>query len=328
MWDVQIIDDRVRVGERFVISFQRTLRIPDDGRVYPLPPTLGVFPVRRVQDYAAHLPEAWGSRGGVFFAMYQREAMWLAFEAASWKPNAVKIGAGGINALTGDIWQDGQDAGLQADPQNYIVCPDQPWLDGFNTGDEVIRQFVAMPLGMGYTLEGQLTGREEMGGLQVLVFEPRPGIFPDEPPPKPPPGLLGGPLMMMAPLPAGSPGMGLGAGGQITQKIYPDEHGLQIWDTSQHGSLFVHILNSQQYQDVTGEPPPPTPVSAKTYTEYGFPWFDLYDEEKGHLVASDAMKEVKSIHEMDEGLATPEEDSDRPVEIPPEQVQGIDRDQP
>ena len=30
------------------VTFQRTLRIPDDGKTYPLPPGLGAFPVRRL----------------------------------------------------------------------------------------------------------------------------------------------------------------------------------------------------------------------------------------------------------------------------------------
>ena len=37
--------------------------------------------------------------------------------------------------------------------QNYCVLPKQPWLDGINYGDGYIRQFVAMPLGKGYTVE-------------------------------------------------------------------------------------------------------------------------------------------------------------------------------
>jgi hypothetical protein len=72
-------------------------------------------------------------RGGVFIPMYQREALWLAFEAAPWKPNAAKIGVGRINALSGEPW----DEQLHDDPQDYIVCPDQPWLDGTNVGDGV-----------------------------------------------------------------------------------------------------------------------------------------------------------------------------------------------
>ena len=70
---------RVRIGERFAVSFHRTLRIPDDGRVYPLPPGLGNFPLRSVVDYADRVPPAWQERPGVFLPMYQREALWLGF---------------------------------------------------------------------------------------------------------------------------------------------------------------------------------------------------------------------------------------------------------
>ena len=34
------------------IDFQRTLRIPDDGRDYALPPGLGRFPLRHIDDFA------------------------------------------------------------------------------------------------------------------------------------------------------------------------------------------------------------------------------------------------------------------------------------
>ena len=37
-----------RAGEHLAISFERTLRIPNDGRKYPLPPGLGLFPIRVV----------------------------------------------------------------------------------------------------------------------------------------------------------------------------------------------------------------------------------------------------------------------------------------
>jgi hypothetical protein len=47
MLEVVIESDGIRIGERLGISFHRTLRVPDDGRTYPLPPGLGRFPVRR-----------------------------------------------------------------------------------------------------------------------------------------------------------------------------------------------------------------------------------------------------------------------------------------
>jgi hypothetical protein len=30
------------------VSFERTLKIPDDDKIYPLPPSLGKFPIRKV----------------------------------------------------------------------------------------------------------------------------------------------------------------------------------------------------------------------------------------------------------------------------------------
>ena len=44
---------------RLTVTFQRTLRIPDDDRHYPLPPGLGAFPLRHVYDYRRLMPKVW-----------------------------------------------------------------------------------------------------------------------------------------------------------------------------------------------------------------------------------------------------------------------------
>ena len=44
---------------RLTIEFQRTLRIPDDGKDYPLPPGLGQFPMKHVDDYSEKVPSLW-----------------------------------------------------------------------------------------------------------------------------------------------------------------------------------------------------------------------------------------------------------------------------
>ena len=72
-----------------------------------------------------------------------------------------KVAAGKIDAVTGEPWTND----LSEQPQNYLAVPDQPWLDGFCVGKGLIRQFVAMPLGEGYTAEEQLTGEARHGGL-------------------------------------------------------------------------------------------------------------------------------------------------------------------
>jgi hypothetical protein len=334
-WIISVEQNRVQIGERFALSFQRTLRIPDDGKTYPLPPTLGQFPVHRAADYATHIPTEWhlmedGLERAIFIPMYQREALWLAFEGASWKPNAVKIGVGCVNALTGGDWDDG----LHDNPQNYLVCPNQPWLDGLKTRAGVVRQFVAMPLGWGYTVEAQLTGQEQFGGIQVQVYDPKPGLFPDEPPPPPPvdaqPGaLMGGFFSGPAGAPlsaiAGAPqmDMGLAAGGEITQKIYPDAYGLSTWDTSHHGELQVFIVNIARYVQITGEPPPATPVDAQTYTRYGFPWFELYDEDLSDIAPSQVLSGLASVADIDVARGEPPAQEGQSFEIPEEQKRKI-----
>jgi hypothetical protein len=86
----------------------------------------------------------------------------------------------------------------------------------------------------------------------------------------------------------------------MRQKIYPDPYGIETWDQGRYGSVTVHIVNSLQFRELTGIEPPPTPIDAKTYTEYGLPWFDLYDEAKGDLAPSDRLATAKTIAARDQ----------------------------
>jgi hypothetical protein len=320
---IEIRHDSVVFNGGLWISFQRTLRIPDDGKRYPLPPGLGSFPVRRVDDYADAVPAEWRERGGLFLPMFQREAMWLHLCGPPWKPRAVKVAVGKVCALTGKPWSEE----LHDDKQDYLVSPPQPWLDGIAGGKGMIRQFVAMPLGTGYTVEGQVTGEERFGGIQIKVVEPKPGRFPDEPPAA---ALRGRGLDSLhvfrceaaAPPQARARGrrvgaMGLGAGGRMKQKIYPDPHGLETWDLGNSARVFVHIVNSELWREITGEAPLPTPVTAKTYASYKLPWFDLYDEGAATLDPSDVLADVKSIKEMDQLKFENSLQDDDPVAVGP-----------
>jgi len=303
---VKLENDTIRIGKHFRVGFQRTLRIPDDGSTYPLPPGLGEFPVCRVDDYADRVPREWKKRGGVFIPMYQREALWLNFDAPYWRPCAVKIAVGKVNAITGKRWR----LRPAKTRQDYVVCPDQPWLDGINAGDGYIRQFVAMPLGMGYTVEGQVTGKEEFGGIQLVVYDPKPGRFPDRPP-------MEERYAASAPMDVccESSAMGLAAGGRMRQKIYPDEYGHDTWDLENYGRVYVHIVNSMMFREITGKEPPATPVTARTYTEYGLPWFELYDEGKGDVAGSEILGGVKSVKDMDKKKGFGAQQDDSPVEV-------------
>jgi len=335
---VKLEHDAVQIGD-LRVTFHRTLRIPDDGRRYPLPPSLGRFPVCRVEDYVDRVPASWLEHGGVFLPMYQREAMWLSFDSdRSWRPQALKVAVGMVNAVSGEPWSQRID-----DEQDYLVCPPQPWLDGIKSEDGIIRQFVAMPLGMGYTVEGQLTGEERFGGIQLIAFDPRDGTF-TEPrehvvrqldlaagdemfdaampsSASPPPSL--GKFMLPANrarahrrLESAGAEMGLGAGGRMEQQVYPDPYGAHTWDTERFGRVYVHIVNSQMFEDITGRQPPASPISAQTYAEHGYPWFDLYDEHLGDVPASDILAGVKSVSEIDSEKSFKPQQDETTVAIP------------
>lgn len=295
---IRIHRDRIQFGDGVEVRFMRTLRIPDDGKKYPLPPGFGTFPIRRVHDYLDRVPEEWRERGGVFLPMYQREAMWLNFSCPSWRPRALQVGVGKVCAVSGKSWS----GNLSKKKQNYMVLPKQPWLDGIATGYGTIRQFVAMPLGMGYTVEGQVTGEETFGGVQLKVFEPRAGRFPECPPPQ-------APMRMRCAAPAHcAPGaappmmgasMGLAAGGKMKQKIYKDSYGIETWDRNNTSRVFVHLVNSEMWREITGEEAPASPVTAREYEQAGLPWYDLYDEGQAALSGGGKLKGVKSVAQMD-----------------------------
>ena len=266
------------------ISFQRTLRIPDDNREYSLPPGLGRFPLNLVDDYADSVPATWGTHGGVFLPMYQAEAMWLNFVGDY--PMAVKVAAGKINAVTGEGWENE----LCESPQDYIVIPDQPWLDGFSVMKGMIRQFVAMPLGEGYTAEEQLTGEAEHGGLQIVVYPLKASLYRKEMEEDFRP-------MAYAPLRVSSPPpeMGLAPGGLMRQEIYEDDYGFEAWETSVRSRCYVHIVNSIQFFSVTGANPPSEPPSALDYTKAGLPWFDYYDGDLKALKGAEKLAGLDSV---------------------------------
>ncbi len=293
---------------KLTIQFQRTLRIPDDGRAYPLPAGLGQFPLRSVDDCPDTAPASWLKRGGVVMPMYQSEALWISF----WSPYpiAVKIAAGKINAVSGEAWT----PALQSEPQNYLVVPGQPWLDGFSVGEGLIRQFVAMPVGAGYSVEEQLTGQAETGGMQIQAHPiSADAYYRDEVAPSLPTSLrqlcdrlFDVPtidyMQFCCSLPRSSmieeSAMGLGAGGKMRQEIYADPHDFADWDQTQSARCFVHLCNSMVWRQITNANPPHPPLTAEEYKRAGIPWFDYYRDDLKPLKGSKRLADVKSVVEL------------------------------
>lgn len=325
------------------IEFQRTLRIPDDDKEYPLPAGLGPFPMHHIDDYEERLPDSWLRRGGVIMPMYQSEALWINFTSGS-LPFAIKIASGKINALTGKPWSND----LTQDPQNYMVSSRQPWLDGFAVEEGIIRQFVAMPLGEGYSVEEQLTGEAEFGGLQLQVYPMKTEYYFENtlrdllpsrigdcldrllPPKEYEPSTRlrdAGMVCFSAPMDGCSDvgAMGLGAGGRMRQEIYRDPYPMEAWDMDRNSRCFVHLCNSMQWRQVTGSNPPHPPITSAEYRRAGMPWFDHYRDDLPALPGSEALDGVKTVAQLtkekqlqplvgNESMDTPE-----PVQLGPGQ---------
>ncbi|MEE4543802.1 hypothetical protein V2S66_17725 [Streptomyces sp. V4-01] len=309
---VRISDSALELPGGATVRFMRTLRLPETG-THPLPPGLGAFPLRRVADHPDRAPAEWLGHGGVLLPVYQREAMWLSFSSPV--PVALQIGVGKVCAVSGRPWSDR----LGRDPQNYVVLPLQPWLDGINSGDGTIRQFVAVPLGLGATVEGQVSGEEVWGGVQLQVFELREealqrwrreqartydtrGVKSAKTAktafgaalPAMAPG--GGPVPPPAPTASRpAPAMGLGAGGRMVQEVYRDDRPLSDWRTEPSGRVFVHLSTVPQWRTITGEPAPRSPVDRAAYNAAGLPWFGYYDADAEDLAPAEPLAGVKPV---------------------------------
>lgn len=286
---IRLQQDLIRIGRRFAVSFQRTLRVPDDGRDYPLPAGLGRFPVLRTAAVASNRrPAQWRTRDAFFIPLYRREALWLAFQGQEWHPVAVQVFVDGVNALTGGR----ADEPPQSRPQNYLVTPHQPWLDGVVARSGKVRQFVAAPLGGGQTIGAQVGGGKSAGGFMLRIFDAVPGRFPDRPPPEnAAPRARGRVQRTLKPI-------GLGIGGAIRQKVYPDPYGVDAWDAGTATEVQVFICGSEQYQAVTGRSPPPTPITAYAYAAAGLPWLEIDDHSDAALEGSEVMRNLRSVSDV------------------------------
>ncbi|ETW84765.1 hypothetical protein HETIRDRAFT_425984 [Heterobasidion irregulare TC 32-1] len=156
------------------VRFHRTISVPALVSVHPAPlaslPHQSLFP-SNVGSATGTLPKSVLSKGGAFLSVYQREAI-------PKESYVVKISVGGVNALTGvpqnasscrkqDYLPVGGEGGqlqvLRSSSLSYsthAAMHQLRWLDGISTAPGVVRQFVAMHLGKGYTVEGQVTEAE------------------------------------------------------------------------------------------------------------------------------------------------------------------------
>jgi hypothetical protein len=240
------------------------------------------------------------------FPMYRSEAMWVGFRSHH-VPTAITMTASGVNVLTGDVVTDIDKMQLIADPQNYMVTPPQPWLDGIKHADGKVRQFVAVSFDSGKSLGQQVAGIKD--DTIKMVFYP--SKHPDKY--ERPRSFMRSMTSMTysssvmsfesidnAPVAGASMSMGIGAGGEIDQKVYPDPHGINEWDLEKPTKITLRVVNALMWEALTGKKPPYPPPTANNYRYHNYPWFDLYEERMSDIKPSDVLAAIKSVFDGDE----------------------------
>jgi hypothetical protein len=214
-------------------------------------------------------------------------------------PVALKIGAGKINAVSGEKWAHG----LSRDPQDYVVLPRQPWLDGFNVEKGKVRQFVAMPLGQGYTVEEQIDPESDVGGIQIEAIPMKKEAYEELKAKRDEVSsarfdasmVMSGNSSASLKISCASMEMGLGIGGLMRQEIFDDDYGLDAWDLANGQRCFIMLANAEQWISITGEEPPLSPISAEAYSKAGLPWFDYYDGDRKTIEGAKALGNIKAV---------------------------------
>ena len=117
----------------------------------------------------------------------------------------------------------------------------------------------------------------------------------------------------------GTPG-GFKDGGGNFQPLLGDTSFGQWMNIKQSVALSVTGTCWQTTQPVSSATMPSTPVNAQTYTSAGYPWFDLYDEDKGDINASEVLQGVKSVAQKDKEHGFTGQQDDTSFEVPDSQV--------
>lgn len=188
--------------------------------------------------------------------------------------------------------------------------PPQPWIDGWKSDDGSVYQFVATPFksGDGESVGEQLLGAESTsGGIGIAVFD---SINPLQPHGYAKTGsgnsaygeiatfdssvvkLSAGPLMRGVSHFGGNfEEMGVGKGGKITQKIYADPHGIEVWNAIPTATMAVYLVNAKTYENIVGETVP-APIGQENYNGK---WFGQDDANAKDVAGSDKFTGLKSV---------------------------------
>jgi hypothetical protein len=103
--------------------------------------------------------------------------------------------------------------------------------------------------------------------------------------------------------------MAIAAGGKIVQEIVQDVSMASEWRNQAPITFNLQLLDAACFEAVTGQAPPPTPITAEVYHRYGLPFFNLPEEPSSIHGDFSSIKSLMTLEGKDE------EHLDFPVEI-------------
>jgi len=94
--------------------------------------------------------------------------------------------------------------------------------------------------------------------------------------------------------------MGLGGGGTIAQKIYDDPYldgktVAEVWSAQPTDKAWIYIVHAKDWELLTGNKAPASPITYQTYQEHGYPWFGLADGTWADEGGSDAFEQMAGV---------------------------------
>jgi hypothetical protein len=92
----------------------------------------------------------------------------------------------------------------------------------------------------------------------------------------------------------------------MTQSVYDDPFRMEDWDQDHTSRTYVHLINSAQWQQVTGEQVPTQPLTANLYNRYRYPWYQFYQD--GPTVGATPLQaNLKTVQQLaaEKGILTP-----------------------
>jgi hypothetical protein len=309
------------------ITFHRTVRVPDGREPSNLPPSLGRIELYPVSKYAERCPKNW-EREGYFMALHDTEAMWMSFTPQH--PVALLVGAGGINALNGeklgttlakdnylvappqpwlDGWKDTDGTVYQFVATPYkkgkgISVAEQLMGEDSKTGAIGIALFdpkdikelkPILPPMEGYSdsiMDDDFQWTQTAGGyankealIHLFATLDHCSVLADQTVASPTDESL--PLLCAA---RKFTEMGIGRGGKIIQKIYPDPHGLDVWQAEPSALLATYLVNANVFEQITGQKVP-EPVGHEAYQGH---WFGMKDSQQDDIAGTQKFSGLKS----------------------------------